>query len=203
MSKRITFPTILVTLLFSFASCTSKDESPLRQAIVDKVEETNPYIESFFITKLQVESSVTLADELARRQSIFNGKAKHYGKEAEKYRRKNMPVNAKKNADKQKEALAVIDRFNAYHEAHAAQMDSVIYFILRMNGFGYSVDETKIEIEDYYVTASPTGVIYSIQSPQGNPVLHMGVTIPNYFTEILGHEPEGEQEQNASEKDVD
>ena len=193
MSTRTIFRSIAVlAALIAVASCAGKKSDPLEDAIVAKLQEQNPTLERFEITRLESESSVTLGSELARRESIFRTKAKDAGKKAAMYREKNMMVNAKKNGNIQKEAQETLDRFATYRENHAAQLDSVVYNIFRMDGFGRTTDKARIEVKDYYVSVSPSGEVLAIVAPDANPHKNMGRVIPGYFTEILGEEEETE-----------
>lgn len=174
--------------LFIVFSCTGKKSDPLADAVVAKIQEQNPAVESFEITRLEFQSAVTLDSELARRESIFRTKEKDAGKKAAMYREKDMKVNAKKNENIQKEAQETLERFATYREVHAAQLDSVVYNLFRMDGFGRTTDKAEVEVKNYYVTVSPSVEVFAIVPPDGNPYRNMGKVIPGYFTEILGRE---------------
>ena len=174
--------------MIAVASCAGKKSDPLEDAIVAKLQEQNPTLERFEITRLEFDSSVTLDNELFRRESVFRTKEKDAGKKAAMYREKDMKVNAKKNENIQKETQDILERFATYREVHAAQLDSVVYNLFRMDGFGRTTDKAEVEVKNYYVTVSPSVEVFAIVPPDGNPYRNMGKVIPGYFTEILGRE---------------
>ena len=173
-----------VASLALIVSCA--DRNPLYPAIEQAVIDSNPTLQSFYVTKLDLESQVTLADELNRRQSLFAGKEKAYAKAAEKYKQQNMPNNFAKNENERQEAAAVLERIGEYRANHGAQMDSVIYYVYRMSGYGYSADKAKVTVDNNYVIVSPVREVLSVQPSNGNPYTGMGTAIPGDLTEIIG-----------------
>lgn len=193
MSTRTIFKSIAaLAALIAVASCAGKKSDPLGDAIVAKLQEQNPTLERFEITRLEFDSSVTLDNELFRRESVFRTKEKDAGKKAAMYREKDMKVNAKKNENIQKETQDILERFATYREVHAAQLDSVVYNIYSMDGFGRTTDRVRIDVEDYYVSVSTSSEVLAIVAHNANPHKSMGRVIPGYFTEILGKEEETE-----------
>lgn len=184
---------IFVCGLLLLTGCKEKT-NPLREAIVDKVKETNPDVEYFNVSRLETVSAITLDNELARRRGIFESKVKAYDRKARDFRRKGMQVNAADMTAKSREAADVVERFVAYRDDHSAQLDSVLYFVMKMDGFGYTSARMKIDVKGYYVTIGANGKVITILPPDGNPVQGMGVMIPNYKTEILNSVPENDSE---------
>lgn len=80
------FFTISLICVLLLAGCGEKT-NPVRNAIVDKVKETNPDVEYFNVSKLENVSTVTLDNELARRQGIFESKVKAYDRKAREFRK--------------------------------------------------------------------------------------------------------------------
>lgn len=171
---------VLAAVVFSCA-----DRNPLYPAVEQAVIDSNPTLQSFYVTSLKLESSVTLDDELNRRQSLFAGKEKTYAKAAEKYKRQNMPNNYAKNEEERQKAAATLERIDEYRKDHEAQLDSIIYYVYRMSGYGYAADKTKFQANNNYVSVTPENKVLSIQPADGNPYTGMGVTIPDYHKKVV------------------
>ena len=169
----------------AIAGCGSGKENPLNNAIADMMVEQNADVESFTVYKLTPQEEVTLSQELGRRQKLFVTKEKTYRKKAEGYAAKGMKLNAEKNEEICRSTEEILSRIEAYKSEHAAQMDSVIYTVYRMDGCAKTFDKQKIEVRDYYVNVSPDGKVLAVRPSTENPYQHMGSAIPGYVEEIV------------------
>ena len=169
----------------AIAGCGSGKGNPLNNAIADMMVEQNADVESFTVYKLTPQEEVTLSQELGRRQKLFVTKEKTYRKKAEGYAKKGMKLNAEKNEEICRSTEEILSRIEAYKSEHAAQMDSVIYTVYRMDGCAKTFDKQKIEVRDYYVNVSPDGKVLAVRPSTENPYQHMGSAIPGYVEEIV------------------
>lgn len=169
--KKIMIIAAIAVAFFAAVSCAS-EQDPVQTAVMEKILAENPQVVKFDFTKFEKVKDVTLADELTRRQRLFQTKEKAYAKKA----------------TKRDEATAVLARIEAYREAHAAQMDSVIYTVYTYDGYGKMADGGKVVAEGQFATVSPDGTVYTLQPAGGNASKGMGVAIPGYIGEIIGRE---------------
>lgn len=172
----------------AIAGCGSGKGNPLNNAIADMMVEQNADVESFTVYKLTPQEEVTLSQELGRRQKLFVTKEKTYRKKAEGYAQKGMKLNAEKNEEICRSTEEILSRIEAYKSEHAAQMDSVIYTVYRMDGCAKTFDKQKIEVRDYYVNVSPDGKVLAVRPSTENPYQHMGSAIPGYVEKIVADE---------------
>lgn len=169
----------------AIAGCGPGKGNPLNNAIADMMVEQNADVESFTVYKLTPQEEITLSQELGRRQKLFVTKQKTYRKKVEEYKAKGMKKNVAKNEEILRSTEDILSRIEAYRSEHAAQMDSVIYTVYRMDGCAKTFDKQKIEVRDYYVNVSPDGKVLAVRPSTENPYQHMGSAIPGYVEEIV------------------
>ena len=169
----------------AIAGCGSGKGNPLNNAIADTMVKQNADVESFTVYKLTPQEEITLSQELGRRQKLFVTKQKTYRKKVEEYKAKGMKKNVAKNEEILRSTEDILSRIEAYRSEHAAQMDSVIYTVCRMDGCAKTFDKQKIEVRDYYVNVSPDGKVLAVRPSTENPYQHMGSAIPGYVEEIV------------------
>ena len=193
------FSALIAVLAGCFFSTGCADRTdPVKEAIINKVKDTNPDVEVFTLNTTEQTQAVSLKDELERRRALFVTKEKACRKAVDKYVKANMQTNASIQTEKRQEAEDIIARIDAYRDKHAASLDSTLYYVVKFSGSGRTYDKAKIEVKDYFVTVTPDGKVLSLIPAGGNPYQRMGSTIPGYFTEILGRK---EGENGAADED--
>lgn len=174
---------IIASCLAAFSSCSQPEVNPLKDAIVKKVIEVNPGMKTFTVTQINKEFDVTLANELDRRQALFETKSRVESKLAAKYHKKRMPVNERKHLEEQKIAGKIIDAIEEYRTVHSSQLDSIIYHVLSIKGYGEMEDGSVVSNAEMLISISPNLHIFNMVPSKGegsNVYKGMGVAIPGY-----------------------
>jgi len=176
--------------------CASPEPDPLNDALVAKVMEINPSLNSFKVYSVALTDTVTLSDELDRRTALFRTKLSVENKLAAKYKSENKPKNMTRHLEAARKAESILAALDAYRAGHGASMDSTLYYVYSFRGFGETIDGAEVSDAPMRATVTPDLKVYNLH-PEGKSNIYrgMGVAIPGYkaLLESLRVSEEGEK----------
>jgi len=186
-------PICVLVVLFCLAACGQNDESTLKTAMKDKFFELNPDIKEVNISDIKLEHTVSLGDELNRREALFMTKVKYHTEKRDKYLAARKPLNASIHREKLQQAEAILADINQYRQEHSASLDSTVYYVFSLTANAKKTDGTKIKDSKLFCSVTPEYEIYNLIS-NGNSYKGMGFTIPGYKAILKSHKLEEEAE---------
>lgn len=171
--------------LLLLAACSEPAKpTPAEEAVNGYILRQNPSLEYFNFTRFTLADSVSFGQELERRERLFGTKITVERASAAKYERKGMPTNAAKHRKELQKAQRILRDLGKYRKAHEAVLDSVIYYIYEFDGYGYTVDNARMQVSGMQAAVSPQDSVYQMKSSEENVCAGMGRALPGYI-EIL------------------
>lgn len=178
MNKRLLF-----VLLYLAAACTQIERNPVEKAISDKLSEVTPSIKDVYFQSLELQDSVSLADEIDYREQLFSFKCDVLGDRYEKFLAERKPKNAAVVYQDLEKARKIKDGIGELREQLADSLEIIKYYEYKFSAI-VTTENEKIQVSDYYAFVTPDMKVLKYAQVRKGMRNGIGFIIPGY-TEIL------------------